>query len=59
MISMADSSSLTLRDEPEPTHPFPPRYWWLARITTAILLLGFALGGTWFAWDREARRRLE
>jgi len=45
-------------DEPEPTRPIPPRYWWLKRLGLAGALLTVTLGGVWAAWAREAGRRL-
>src|SRR5688500_14384145 len=45
-------------NEPEPTGPHPPRYWWLKRLTLLALLLALLLSGVWAAWAAEARRRL-
>jgi len=42
----------------EPTWPYPPRYWWLKRVSLGALLTGLVLAGAWEAWQRQALRRL-
>ena len=39
--------------------PFPPRYWWLKRISGAVVLLLLALLGLRWWWGWEAQRRLD
>src|SRR4051812_45181372 len=58
MTMRDDAFPTTLPSEPEPTVAFPPRCWWLKRLTLAALVLGAVLGGVWAAWAREAERRL-
>ena len=43
----------------EPDYPYPPRFWWLKRITvvTAVVLLLLACVRVWWGW--EASRRLQ
>ena len=40
-------------------HPFPPRYWWLKRITGVMVLLLLALLCLRWWWGWEAQRRLD
>ena len=42
----------------EPHWPYPPRRWWLKRLTLGFVLLVVALGGLRAWWGREADRRL-
>ena len=43
---------------PEPTDPYPPRYWWLKRLSwMACLLVLATAGGRWW-WGHVAERRL-
>ena len=43
----------------ETAGPYPPRFWWLKRLSLALLLLLVALTALRLWWGREARRRLE
>lgn len=38
--------------------PFPPRYWWLKRLSAAGVVLALLLAGAWGAWAVHAERRL-
>src|SRR5687768_8955587 len=42
----------------EPQWPYPPRRWWLKRLTLGCVLLAVALLGLWAWWGHEADRRL-
>ncbi len=48
-----------VQPSPEPTHPYPPRYWWLKRLTVLglIVVVGTACLRVW--WGRVAERELE
>lgn len=41
-----------------PERPWPPRYWWLKRLSVAGAVLLVALGGVRWWWGAEAERRL-
>jgi hypothetical protein len=43
----------------EPTDPFPPRFWWLKRLSAGGFLLVLLLAGTRAAWGWAAERRFE
>jgi len=45
--------------DPEPTVPYPSRFWWLTRLSLLGLLLAAALAGLRGWWGWEARRRLD
>jgi hypothetical protein len=43
----------------EPTHPFPPRFWWLKRFGAVAVLLVISLGGLRWWWGTLAQRRMD
>lgn len=42
----------------EPTVPHPPRFWWLKRISSLVLIALLALAGLRWWWGRAAQARL-
>jgi hypothetical protein len=43
----------------EPTTAYPPRFWWLKRVSSLVLVTLLALGGLRWWWGRVARSRLD
>src|SRR5262245_42071518 len=44
---------------PEPAYPYPPRYWWLTRLSALVVLLGLALAGLRWWWGNHADRKMD
>lgn len=42
----------------EPAHPYPPRYWWLTRLSALILVVVIMLGGLRWWWGNVAEARM-
>jgi hypothetical protein len=43
---------------PEPTYPYPPRWWWLKRVAASVAAIAVALLALRLGWGWEADRRL-
>lgn len=48
-----------LHVDPEPQAPYPPRLWWLKRLSLLCVLVAAALVGLRLWWGWEAQRRLD
>ncbi|HEY1629249.1 MAG TPA: hypothetical protein VGF52_05285, partial [Tepidisphaeraceae bacterium] len=43
----------------EPTHPYPPRYWWLKRISALVILILLLLTVLRIWWGYDAEKKLD
>jgi hypothetical protein len=46
-------------NSPEPAEPYPPRYWWLARLAVLWVLVVAVVAGVRVWWGNVADRRME
>lgn len=48
-----------MQDSPEPTTPTPRRFWWLKRLSLAVLVLAVLLAGLRLVWGQSVQAKLD